>query len=175
MSSTNLLFYNPNCNKSACTSNWFRLDSSSSSRTIPIPSYSNNSIMSSCIQCRFLIPQKSYCETGDSNQVLTTTTMMTPQHKHDHHLHLATTTTATTIANADRTEPPCDACFYTGIATCTGLTLYFLKTALVDLPAEQQLKGTTTTTAGQLRHNQRVLLGLSATSALAGVYRWYLG
>ena len=63
-------------------------------------------------------------------------------------------------------EEQCDMCFYTGIGTCTGLTLYFLKAA-IDLPKAPLTK--------ELRSQKRFMLAMSSVSAIAGAYRWYLG
>lgn len=64
----------------------------------------------------------------------------------------------------------CDTCFYTGVATCAGLTVYFLKTAYLDLP-EPGSKGFTEKIKGQ----KQFLTFMATASATAGVYRWYLG
>jgi hypothetical protein len=63
-------------------------------------------------------------------------------------------------------EQECDVCFYTGIATCAGLSLYFLKAA-TDLPDAPLTK--------ELRGQKRFLITMGSVSAMAGAYRWYLG
>jgi hypothetical protein len=71
-----------------------------------------------------------------------------------------------------RQDEPCDVCLYTGVATCFGLSLYFLKTAFLDLPesTSQSLP-----TKGKVQNQKRFLLLLSGASAVSGVYRLYLG
>ena len=54
----------------------------------------------------------------------------------------------------------CAVCMYTGMATCTGLSLYFLKIASEETT---------------LPKNRRFLYLCSAGWAVTGVYRWYLG
>ena len=56
-------------------------------------------------------------------------------------------------------DEQCAVCMYTGVATCTGLSLYFVKIAMEETTP--------------LRH-QRFLYLCSAGWAVAGVYRWYL-
>jgi hypothetical protein len=57
-------------------------------------------------------------------------------------------------------EEPCKACMYTGVAVCTGLSLYFVKLATEETT---------------LPKNRRFLWVCSASSIAAGVYRWYIG
>lgn len=63
----------------------------------------------------------------------------------------------------------CAACMYTGMATCTGLSLYFFKMTL-DMPE----KGSTLWTK-TVATNKRFLLFCSAFWQAAGIYRWHLG
>lgn len=65
-------------------------------------------------------------------------------------------------------QQQCDACLYTGVATCTGLSLYFFKMAYLDLPEASLTKQ-------QLTSQQRFLTLMGGTAAIAGAYRWYLG
>jgi hypothetical protein len=67
-------------------------------------------------------------------------------------------------------DESCDACLYTGVATCTGLSGYMFKMALLDLPEE----GTKLFT-NQVRNQKRFLLLFGASWAVAGIYRLYLG
>jgi uncharacterized membrane protein len=67
-------------------------------------------------------------------------------------------------------QESCDACLYTGLATCTGLSLYFYKMALLDLP-EDAVKFT----KRQVQTNKRFLLACGTFWAAAGIYRWNLG
>lgn len=67
-------------------------------------------------------------------------------------------------------DDPCDACLYTGVATCTGLSCYMFKMALLDLP-EQGANGWTK----QVRQQKRFLLLFGGSWAVAGLYRLYLG
>ena len=64
----------------------------------------------------------------------------------------------------------CDACLYTGMATCTGLSVYFFKMALLDLPEE----GTAQFTPN-VKTNKRFFLACGTFWAVAGIYRWQLG
>jgi hypothetical protein len=57
-------------------------------------------------------------------------------------------------------DEPCQACMYTGMAVCTGLSVYFVKLA---------------TDETTLPKNRRFLWACSAGSVVAGAYRWYLG
>lgn len=57
-------------------------------------------------------------------------------------------------------EEPCKTCLYTGVATCTGLSLYFAKLAIED---------------GIPKRNQRFLLAFSAAWVVAGAARWQMG
>lgn len=58
-------------------------------------------------------------------------------------------------------EKVCSVCMYTGMAVCTGLSLYFVKLATDETVT--------------LAKNRRFLWVSSAGWAVAGVYRWYLG
>lgn len=62
----------------------------------------------------------------------------------------------------------CKECMYTGVATCTGLSLYFMKLAS-EIP-EASVK-----TVVKQVHHKNFLLGGSAIWAVAGAYRFYLG
>lgn len=57
-------------------------------------------------------------------------------------------------------DEPCRTCMLTGMAVCTGLSLYFVKLA---------------TDKTTLPKNRRFLWVCSASWATAGLYRWYLG
>ena len=57
-------------------------------------------------------------------------------------------------------DEPCKTCMYTGMAVCTGLSLYFAKLAIDDTT---------------LAKNRRFLWACSAGSLVSGGYRWYLG
>jgi hypothetical protein len=57
-------------------------------------------------------------------------------------------------------EEDCSACMYTGMATCAGLSLYFVKLATDDTT---------------LNKHRRFLWICSAGWVVAGAYRWYLG
>ena len=57
-------------------------------------------------------------------------------------------------------DQPCQACLYTGVATCVGLAGYFAHFA---------------TEESTLKRNRRFLWICSAGSLVAGVYRWHLG
>lgn len=57
-------------------------------------------------------------------------------------------------------EEPCRVCMYTGVAVCTGLSVYFGNLAIDPTT---------------LPKNQRFLWICSASSLVAGAYRFYLG
>mmetsp|Transcript_18832 Transcript_18832/g.28616 ORF Transcript_18832/g.28616 Transcript_18832/m.28616 type:complete len:115 (+) Transcript_18832:48-392(+) len=63
-------------------------------------------------------------------------------------------------------EQTCKSCLYTGVATCSALSLYFLKNAYLDLPEKGGAK---------VLLQKRFLIGMSGLSAIAGIYRWHLG
>lgn len=65
-------------------------------------------------------------------------------------------------------DQSCDTCLYTGVATCTGLSLYFFKMAYLDMPEAPLL-------TKQLQNQKRFLTFMGGTAAIAGAYRWYLG
>jgi len=64
-------------------------------------------------------------------------------------------------------DEKCNTCRYTGVLFCTGLSLYFLKAALLDLPDR--------TTKKEIIRQKRFLLCFSTFWAVGGAYRWYLG
>jgi hypothetical protein len=66
----------------------------------------------------------------------------------------------------------CTSCLVTGIATCTGLSLYFFKMALLDLPEQGSAAFTRTP---KMQTNQRFLLACGTFWAVAGIYRWNMG
>jgi hypothetical protein len=57
-------------------------------------------------------------------------------------------------------QESCQACLYTGVATCMGLAAYFAHLATED---------------STLQRNRRFLWICSAGSLVAGAYRWHLG
>ena len=71
--------------------------------------------------------------------------------------------------SSDDGEGSCIACLMTGVATCTGLSLYFMKLAS-ELPDEGPKK-----VMKEAKSQKRFLMGCSAVWAGAGVYRLYLG
>ena len=81
------------------------------------------------------------CEAGPSKNQKTH-----PQHPLQQHSHAP--------------DEQCAVCMYTGVATCTGLSLYFIKIATEETT---------------LPKNRRFLYLCSAGWAVAGAYRWYLG
>mmetsp|Transcript_3806 Transcript_3806/g.5825 ORF Transcript_3806/g.5825 Transcript_3806/m.5825 type:complete len:147 (+) Transcript_3806:327-767(+) len=64
----------------------------------------------------------------------------------------------------------CNVCLYTGVATCTGLTLYFWKMGILDMPERSSSKFTL-----EVARQQRFLVTFGGAWALAGAYRLYLG
>ncbi len=66
----------------------------------------------------------------------------------------------------------CSECLYTGVATCAGLSLYFMKLASEIPSAGRGASKEVLTKALKQKH---FLLGGSATWAVCGVYRIYLG
>jgi len=69
-----------------------------------------------------------------------------------------------------RNDGSCDACLYTGVATCVGLTCYMWKMALLDLPEKGSMQFTK-----QVRNQKTFLLLFGGGWAAAGIYRIYLG
>jgi len=67
----------------------------------------------------------------------------------------------------------CDACLYTGIATCTGLSFYFAKLALLDTP--DITKDMSLKVARGHRNSRAGFLVVSTLWVAAGAYRWHLG
>jgi len=59
---------------------------------------------------------------------------------------------------------------WTGVATCAGLSTYFLSQAYLDLPERG-----TDAAMKQAQQQRRFLVFLAATSGVAGAYRFYLG
>ena len=62
--------------------------------------------------------------------------------------------------------PKCRTCLITGVLTCTAVSGYFFKIALIDLPES---------TKHEVVRQKRFLLGFGSAWAVAGVYRFYLG
>ena len=73
----------------------------------------------------------------------------------------------------DEDRQSCEACLYTGIATCTGLSLYFAKIALLETPDVTQEMSREV--AKGHRRNRLGFLVVSAFWFVTGVYRWHLG
>jgi hypothetical protein len=69
----------------------------------------------------------------------------------------------------DHSTGSCKECLYTGVLTCSGVSLYFLK-----LASEVPEQGTKEMLR-QATKQKRFLLGGSALWAAAGAYRMYLG
>lgn len=59
---------------------------------------------------------------------------------------------------------------WTGVATCAGLSAYFLKQAYLDLP-----ESGTAEAMKQARRQRSFLVVLAGASGVAGAYRFYLG
>ena len=67
----------------------------------------------------------------------------------------------------------CDSCLYTGVATCSALSLYFLK--MSSEPPSPLAAGTKKMSMNQIKGQKHFLLAGSAAWAIAGMYRFYLG
>lgn len=67
----------------------------------------------------------------------------------------------------------CEACLYTGIATCTGLSFYFAKIALLEIP--DITKEMTQEVAKGHRRNRAGFLVVSAFWVATGACRGHLG
>ena len=88
----------------------------------------------------------------------------------------ATTTTnnndQSQVSQEGKENIGCDTCLYTGIATCTGLSLYFGKLALEvpditkDMPKD---------VAAMHRRSRFGFLSGAAVWVAIGIYRWHLG
>lgn len=70
-------------------------------------------------------------------------------------------------------EDSCSSCLYTGIATCTGLALYFAKIALLETP--DVTKEMSWEVAKGHHRNRAGFLVISAFCVVTGAYRWHLG
>ena len=81
-----------------------------------------------------------------------------------------TTSNRLTSSEGDSSGGSCKECLYTGVVTCTGLSLYFLKLASEVPDADLTAK-----LVKQNLQQKRFLLGGSMVSAICGVYRIYLG
>ena len=75
-----------------------------------------------------------------------------------------------TSSEGDSSGGSCKECLYTGVVTCTGLSLYFLKLASEVPDADLTAK-----LVKQNLQQKRFLLGGSMVWAICGVYRIYLG
>jgi UDP-N-acetyl-D-mannosaminuronic acid transferase (WecB/TagA/CpsF family) len=66
---------------------------------------------------------------------------------------------------------------YTGMATCTGLSLYFFKMALLeeDLPETRKTAQFTKHIATAATKNKRFFFVCGTAWAVAAAYRWHLG
>jgi len=60
----------------------------------------------------------------------------------------------------------CQTCLVTGVLTCTAVSSYLFKMALLDLPVS---------TKREVLRQKRFLLGFGSAWAVAGAYRLYLG
>ena len=67
-------------------------------------------------------------------------------------------------------EKQCQTCLYTGVATCTGLSLYFF-----HLASEVNVPSVGHKAYREMTRQKRFLLGGSVTWAMVGMYRFYLG
>jgi len=70
-------------------------------------------------------------------------------------------------------EESCTACLVTGMATCTGLSLYFAKLALLEVP--DITPSMSAKVAAQHRRSRAGFLVVSAGWVAVGAYRWHLG
>jgi hypothetical protein len=74
--------------------------------------------------------------------------------------------------NIINSKDSCKGCLYTGVGTCSGLSLYFLKLATeLNVPS----MGTTSMMRSPVARHKYFLLFGSAAWASAGAYRYYLG
>mmetsp|Transcript_5427 Transcript_5427/g.15807 ORF Transcript_5427/g.15807 Transcript_5427/m.15807 type:complete len:153 (-) Transcript_5427:107-565(-) len=73
-------------------------------------------------------------------------------------------------SNEQPDKEQCKVCMWTGVATCMGLSLFFMKQALLDLPETGSKKA-----MRQVGKQKHFLFTCSAASALAGAYRYCLG
>lgn len=75
--------------------------------------------------------------------------------------------------SAKQEKESCDACLYTGVATCVGLSLYFAKIALLEVP--DITKEMPKDIAAAHWRSKAGYLTVSAVWVGIGVYRWHLG
>ena len=88
-------------------------------------------------------------------------------------LSIASPEEPTSILEPKHPQEGCEACLYTGIATCTGLSFYFAKIALLEIP--DITKKMKQEVAKGHRRNRAGFLVVSAFWVAAGAYRWHLG
>jgi len=88
-------------------------------------------------------------------------------------LFMTSSPTLNTHRSITENDPPksnesCRSCLYTGVATCTGLSLYFLKlsTELPESGAKEVMR--------QVSRQRNFLIAGSVAWAIAGIYRVYL-
>ena len=107
-------------------------------------------------------------------------------HHHHHNSHLTPARSAAAVAavtptleNKNKEVTSCSTCLYTGVGTCAAVSLYSLKTALLDIPAEAEVaaagKVMTEKAKRALQSQKRFMLVFAGAWGLAGAYRWKLG
>mmetsp|Transcript_17692 Transcript_17692/g.24961 ORF Transcript_17692/g.24961 Transcript_17692/m.24961 type:complete len:108 (-) Transcript_17692:336-659(-) len=74
--------------------------------------------------------------------------------------------------NGEKEKITCKTCMYTGMATCTGLSLYFMKLSS-ELP--EITKETNKEVLTKVGRQRNFLMVGSAAWAVAGIYRAYIG
>lgn len=80
----------------------------------------------------------------------------------------STTPNSSNNEHHNSNHPPkeqCKTCLITGVLTCTAVSGYFFKTALLDLPESS---------SREVIRQKRFLLGFGSVWALAGAYRLYI-
>ena len=69
----------------------------------------------------------------------------------------------------------CKTCLYTGVGTCAAVSLYSLKSALLDLPDSVEARNMSKEAVRALHSQKRFLIGFAGAWGIVGCYRWYLG
>jgi hypothetical protein len=103
------------------------------------------------------------------NTIKTITMVSNPANMNNRAL-IATSATKNPLIPPPAVEQ-CDSCLYTGVATCTALSLYFFKMALLDTPETFKSQ----TARFKAHTDKRFMLAFGSCWAVAGVYRLYLG
>lgn len=116
------------------------------------------------------LPQ--YLSIGNSTNFHLNTTVLNHQdtpNKYSSNQQLESSVPSTDKDTKEGETPSCRTCLYTGVATCTGISLYFAS-LYSELPSDGPRAA-----VKEVIKQKRFLLGGSAVWVAAGMYRLYLG